>query len=174
MYWCVLVCTGVYWCVLCVVCCVLCVVCCVLCVVQMMKNAPCLARVAPKMHLIGWGSKLPASPPPGTRRPSGWSAKKARKTCEKPHPHRHRHKVRNSTNRPIFSTTCNCGNSAVSATTCDCGACTTNTTGTSTTFQKYCNCEISMVWAINLHNFLHCLNHRASVVDNGGHVNNLS
>ena len=38
----------------------------------------------------------------------------------------------------------------------------------------YCNCEISMVRAINLHSFLHCLNHRASVVDNSGHVNNLS
>ena len=34
--------------------------------------------------------------------------------------------------------------------------------------QKYCNCEISMVWAINLHRFLHCLNHRATVVDNSG------
>ena len=68
--------------------------------------------------------------------------------------------MRNSTNRPIFSTTCNCGISAVSATTSDCGACTTNTTGTSTTFQMYCNCEIFMVWAINLHSFLHCLDHR--------------
>ena len=58
--------------------------------------------------------------------------------------------------------------------TCNCGACTTSTTGTSTTFQMYCNCEISMVRAINLHSFLHCLNHRASVVDNSGHVNNLS
>ena len=63
-------------------------------------------------------------------------------------------------NRPIFSTTCNYGISAVFATTCDCGACTTNTTGTSTTFQMYCNCEISMVWARNLHSFLHCLDHR--------------
>ena len=77
-------------------------------------------------------------------------------------------------NRPIFSTTCSCGISAVSATTCDCGACTTNTTGTSTTFQMYCNCEISMVYAINLQSFVHCLNHRASVVDNSGHVNDLS
>ena len=93
----------------------------------------------------------------GTRRPSGRSAKKARKTSEKPLLHRHRHKVRNC---PIFSTTCSCGISAVSATICDCGACTTNTTGTSTTFQKYCNCEISMVWAINLHNLQHCLDHR--------------
>ena len=96
----------------------------------------------------------------GTRRPSGRSAKKAHKTGEKPLPHRHRHKVRNSKNRPNFSTTCNCGISAVSDTTCDCGACTTNTTGTSTTFQMYCNCEISMVWAIDLHSFLHCLDHR--------------
>ena len=45
---------------------------------------------------------------------------------------------------------------------------------TSTTFQMYCNCEISMVRAINLHSFPHCLNHRASVVDNSRHVNNLS
>ena len=44
---------------------------------------------------------------------------------------------------------------------------------TSTTFQMYCNCEISMVWAIDLHSFLY-LNHRAPVVDNSGHVNDLS
>ena len=31
-----------------------------------------------------------------------------------------------------------------------------------------------MVVAIKLHSFLHCLNHRAPVVDNSGHVNNLS
>ena len=31
-----------------------------------------------------------------------------------------------------------------------------------------------MVRAIKLHSFLQSLNHRASVVDNSGHVNNLS
>ena len=82
----------------------------------------------------------------GTGSPSGRSAKKARKTGEKPLPHRHRHKVRNSMNRA---------------------------SRTSTTFQMYCNCEISMVWAIDLHSFLY-LNHRAPVFDNSGHVNNLS
>ena len=46
-----------------------CVVC-VVCVVQMMKNAPCLARVAPEMHLIGWQNTweqapgVPATPSP--------------------------------------------------------------------------------------------------------------
>ena len=30
------------------------VVLCVVLVVQMIQNAPCLSRVAPKMHLIGW------------------------------------------------------------------------------------------------------------------------
>ena len=38
---------------------------CVVCVVQMMKNAPCLARVAPKMHLIRVAEHLGAS----SRRP---------------------------------------------------------------------------------------------------------
>ena len=42
----------------------------VVCVVQMMKNAPCLARVAPKMHLNGWQNTweqapgVPATPSP--------------------------------------------------------------------------------------------------------------
>ena len=31
-----------------------------------------------------------------------------------------------------------------------------------------------MVRAINIHSVLYCLNHRAPVVDNSGHVNNLS
>ena len=138
----------------------------------MIQSAPCLSRVVPKMRRIRVAEHLSRRPrhpralddeelfiiegSPGAQRPDGRSAKKARKTGEKPLLHRHRHKVRN----PIFSTTCSCGISAVSATTCDCGACTTNTTGTSTTFQMYCNCEISMVWAIDLHNFLHYLDHR--------------
>ena len=99
----------------------------------------------------------------GTRRPSGRSAKN-------PLPHRHRQKVRN----PIISTTCSCGISAVSATTCDCGACTTNTTGTSTTFQMYCNCEISMVRAIDLHSFLHFLDHRHLSLTTAGMSTTLS
>ena len=55
------------------------------------------------------------------------------KRSKTPLPHRHRHKVRNSMNRA---------------------------SRTSTTLQMYCNCESSMVWAINLHSFLHCLDHR--------------
>ena len=35
---------------------------CVWCVVQMMKNAPCLSRVAPKMHLIGWQNTWEQTP----------------------------------------------------------------------------------------------------------------
>ena len=151
--------------------------------VRMIQSAPCLSRVVPKMHRIrvaehlGASSRRPRHPralddeelfiiegSPGAQRPDGRSAKKARKTGEKPLSHRHRHKVRN----PIFSTTCSCGISAVSATTCDCGACTTNTTGTSTTFQMYCNCEISMVWGIDLHRFLHYLDHRHQSLTTAG------
>ena len=57
-------------------CCVVVLLCCcavVVVVVQMIQSTPCLSRVMPTMHLIGWqntGSKLPASPPP-LPRPDG-------------------------------------------------------------------------------------------------------
>ena len=45
----------------------------VVCVVQMIQSTPCLSRVMPTMHLIGWQNtweQLPASPPP-LPRPDG-------------------------------------------------------------------------------------------------------
>ena len=48
-------------------------------VVQMMKNAPCLARVAPKMHLIGWQNTWEQAP----GFPATWQSTSKWTECEK-------------------------------------------------------------------------------------------
>ena len=168
-------------------CCVL--WCCVVCVVRTWCNDDVsVDTVTRACTEFGWQNAweqalgVPATPEPAMTKNSSSSRahlalnvrmdgarKRPVKRAKKPFPHRHRHNLRNC---PIFSTTCCCGNSAVFATTCDCGACTTNTTGTSTTFQKYCNCEISM--DRNLHSFLHCLDHRHLSLTTAGMSTTLS
>ena len=72
----------------------------------------------------------------------------------------------------IFSVACNCEISTVFSVTCTCGACTTNTTGTSTTWSATRNCGITVVFSTTciwdglwvLNGFLNDLNCGSSTV----------
>ena len=89
------------------------------------------------------------------------------KRAKNPFSHRHRHKVSIC---PIFSTTCNCGNSAVSATTATVEPARPTQQGHRPPFRS--TATVKSLW--NLHSFLHCLDHRHLSLTTAGMSTTLS